>query len=63
MPTMHIQFSEEDILELVRENVRTKHKLKKGHPVKVECFIDRDKDEKPTIAIEVAFEEETSSKK
>ena len=63
MPTTHIAFTETDLQELVRNDVRARHKLKKDHDVKTLVVIDRDEEgENPTVSIETSFEEEVVSK-
>lgn len=63
MPTTNLRYTENDIQELVANDVRARHKLKKDHEVKTLVVIDRDEDgENPTVSVETSFDEEIEAK-
>lgn len=57
MPKAQLEYSEEEILELVRNDVRERNKLKKEDVVKATCMIDRDEEGIPSVTVAVEFEE------
>ncbi len=62
MPATNMKYTEDDISELVRNDVRKRHKLNKDHEVQTLVVIDRDSDgENPVVTIETSFEQEVAS--
>lgn len=63
MPKTSMEFTESDVTELVRNEVRAQHKLGKEHEVKILVVIDRDENgENPVITVHGEFEKEVEVK-